>query len=77
MSINLKPREVNVLEKYAEVMTKTEVAEVLRISASTLDTWCSRKPEQLPPFIRLGSAKNSVIRFRKTDVINFINRFEV
>ncbi|WP_366930724.1 helix-turn-helix domain-containing protein [Marinospirillum sp.] len=55
-------------------MTKCEVARVLRISLNTLNTWCSRNPRQLPPFIKLGSAKNSVIRFRKRDVINFIDK---
>ncbi|MBE0507524.1 MAG: helix-turn-helix domain-containing protein [Marinospirillum sp.] len=62
------------LEQYEELMTKCEVARVLRISLNTLNTWCSRNPRQLPPFIKLGSAKNSVIRFRKRDVINFIDK---
>lgn len=56
-----------------ELLTKREVALILRMSPNTLDTLCSRSPEQLPPFFKIGAAKNSVIRFRKQDVIDFIN----
>lgn len=56
-----------------ELLTKREVAAILRMSPSTLDTLCSRSPEQLPPFFKIGAAKNSAIRFKKQDVITFIN----
>lgn len=60
------------LENCSDVMTKKEVAEVLRISLSTLNTWCSRCPNKLPPYFKLGTAKNAVIRFKKEAVIAFI-----
>lgn len=61
------------LENYKDILTKAEVAEILRVSESTVSTWCSRCPGKLPLFFKLGDAANSAIPFSKGDVINFIN----
>lgn len=60
------------LNTFDDVLTKDDLSKVLKIPRSTLDTMCSRKPEHLPNFFKLGNAKNSPIRFLKRDVIHFL-----
>lgn len=61
------------LEQYNDVLTKKDLSQILKLSLSTLDTMCSRNRDQLPTSFKLGDAKNSPIRFLKSDVIDFLN----
>lgn len=62
------------LEQYDDVLTKKDLSQILKLSLSTLDTMCSRNPNQLPTSFKLGNAKNSPIRFLKGDVIDFLTQ---
>lgn len=53
-------------------LTASLLAKYLGISESTIKTLTSRRPEALPPFFKVGNAKNSPIRWRKSDVDNWI-----
>lgn len=53
------------------IMTKEDIAKRYGISLSSVNTLCSRNPEALPRFFKLGNAKNSPVRFRLTDVLAF------
>jgi hypothetical protein len=53
------------------IMTKEDIAKRYGISLSSINTLCSRNPEALPRFFKLGNAKNSPVRFRLTDVLAF------
>lgn len=54
-----------------EILTKEDIAKRYRISLSSVNTLCSRNPEALPKFFKLGNAKNSPVRFRLSDVMAF------
>lgn len=62
------------LDGYPDLMTKRDLAQVLQVSESTISTWCSRHPERLPPVLKLGAARNSLIRFKADDVRKFLNQ---
>jgi len=53
------------------IMTKEDIAKRYGISLSSVNTLCSRNPEALPRFFKLGNAKNSPVRFRLSDVLSF------
>lgn len=53
------------------IMTKEDIAKRYGISLSSVNTLCSRNPEALPRFFKLGNAKNSPVRFRLSDVLAF------
>lgn len=57
-----------------KMLTKNDVAKRYSLARQTVNTLCSRSPESLPPFFKLGNAKNSPIRFRLQDCIAFENR---
>ncbi|NVJ66208.1 MAG: hypothetical protein HWE16_06945 [Gammaproteobacteria bacterium] len=44
------------------------------MSKKAIDVACSRNPSSLPPFFKLGTSKNSPIRFRLKDCIEFENK---
>lgn len=54
-----------------EILTKQDIARRYQISLSSVNTLCSRNPEALPRFFKLGNAKNSPVRFRLSDVQAF------
>lgn len=54
-----------------EILTKREAAEFLRIKTRTLDEWMRLKRV---PFSKLPSG---VVRFRRTQLVEFLARFEV
>lgn len=60
-----------VMEVQNVIMTKEDIAKRYGISLSSVNTLCSRNPEALPRFFKLGNAKNSPVRFRLTDVLAF------
>jgi hypothetical protein len=55
----------NLLDRYPDLMTKEEVAEVLRFKASMVHRIGLRKT-------RIGNGRG-VIRYRKEDVVDYIN----
>jgi hypothetical protein len=54
-----------------EILTKQQLAERQQRSIESINTACSREPESVPPFFKLGKHKNSPIRFRLSDVIEW------
>lgn len=44
------------------------------MSKKAIDVACSRNPSSLPPFFKMGTSKNSPIRFRLRDCIEFENK---
>ena len=52
-----------------EIITKQQLAERQQRSIDSINTACSREPESVPRFFKLGNSKNSPIRFRLSDVI--------
>lgn len=50
------------------------MAERYGMSKKAIDVACSRNPSSLPPFFKLGTSKNSPIRFRLKDCIEFENK---
>ncbi|ELB2782914.1 hypothetical protein [Vibrio alginolyticus] len=51
------------------ILTKQDLAERQKRSVESITTACSRNPSSLPPFFKLGTNRNSPIRFRLSDVI--------
>ena len=61
------------LSKYKKmVISKQEMAEELGISKSTIDLYIS-KNEGIPPYKKLGTAKNSKLVFNILDIAKFLN----
>lgn len=61
------------LNKYKKmVLTKQELGDELGIGRSTLDLYIS-KNEGIPPYKKLGSAKNAKVVFGILDVAKFLN----
>ena len=55
-------------ENMPPLLTAEQVAVILVMSLSTLRKNCSVSPESVPPFLKLGNASNSPVRWRRTDV---------
>jgi len=51
------------------ILTKADLAKRQQRSLESITTACSRNPSSVPPFFKLGTNKNSPIRFRLSDVI--------
>ncbi|MEZ8694362.1 hypothetical protein AB4589_12120 [Vibrio sp. 10N.222.49.A3] len=51
------------------ILTKADLAERQQRSLESITTACSRNPSSVPPFFKLGTNRNSPIRFRLSDVI--------
>jgi len=52
-----------------EILTKADLAKRQKRSLDSITTACSRNPSSIPPYFKLGTNKNSPIRFRLSDVI--------
>jgi len=60
------------VEKYKKaVLTKTELAVELGVGKSTVDQYIA-KNEGIPPYKKLGTAKNSRVVFNLFDVAKFL-----
>ena len=55
-------------ENIPPLLTAEQVAELLAVSVATLKKNCSECPESVPPFLKLGKASNSPVRWRRSDV---------
>ncbi|TKF21952.1 hypothetical protein FCV43_08980 [Vibrio genomosp. F6] len=55
------------------ILTKADLAERQQRSLESITTACSRNPSSVPPFFKLGTNRNSPIRFRLSDVIAWEN----
>ena len=64
----MEERVISIAEQF---LNKGDVANRYDMSRTTIDTLCSRSPESLPPFFKLGNSKNSPIRFRLSDCIEW------
>lgn len=53
------------------ILTKADLAVRQKRSLESITTACSRNPSAVPPFFKLGNNKNSPIRFRLSDVIEW------
>lgn len=53
------------------ILTKADLAKRQQRSLESITTACSRNPSSVPPFFKLGTNKNSPIRFRLSDVIGW------
>lgn len=52
-----------------ELLTKREIASLLKISLNTLNFWiCERKI----PFLKLGTGKNASVRFSRDEVESWL-----
>lgn len=52
-------------------LDKSAYAKRYGLSKKAVDTACSRNPSSLAPFFKMGKSKNSPIRFRLEDCIEF------
>lgn len=59
---------------YPQLLTKIEAAEFLKIRPRTLDSWLKARRV---PFVKLGSARNATVRFKPTDLADFIDACRV
>ncbi len=60
-------------KKYKKLLiTKQEMAEELGIGKSTMDTYVA-KNEGIPPYKKLGKAKNAKVVFNLLDVAKFLD----
>ena len=56
------------------ILTKADLAKRQKRSLESITTACSRNPSSIPPYFKLGTNKNSPIRFRLSDVIAWENK---
>ena len=61
-------------ENIPPLLTAEKVAEILAMPLSTLRKNCSVSPESIPPFLKLGNASNSPVRWRRCDVDAWIQK---
>jgi len=47
------------------LLTKSEAAELLKVSGRTVDNWCYRG---ILPYSKIGISRNAVVRIRRSDV---------
>lgn len=59
-------------ENIPPLLTPEQVAFILAMCLSTFKKNCSVRPDSVPPFLKIGNAPNSPIRFRRTDVEKWI-----
>lgn len=55
-----------------ELLTPRQVALLLKVHPDTLEQWRGRRTG--PHWIKLGDSKQSPIRYRKTDVENYLQQ---
>jgi len=49
----------------AGLLTKSEAAELLKVSGRTIDNWLRRN---ILPYSKIGDSRNAVVRIRRADV---------
>jgi predicted transcriptional regulator len=60
-------------KKYKKILiSKQEMADELGVSKTTMDSYVS-KNEGIPPYKKLGTAKNAKVVFNIVDVAKFLN----
>jgi excisionase family DNA binding protein len=47
------------------LLTKSEAAELLKVSGRTVDNWCARN---ILPYSKIGKSRNAVVRIRRSDL---------
>jgi excisionase family DNA binding protein len=56
------------------LLKKLEAAKLLQISPRTLDLWIKKRRV---PYIKFGTTKGSLVRFKRTDLENMLRRFTI
>ena len=54
----------------SDLMTPEQLSEMLHVTLSTLESW--RAKGSGPPFVRLGKSTRSPIRYRRSEVLAWI-----
>ena len=67
-------RNRNMASHNDEIMTGQEARDFLKISRSTL--WKLTKEERIPAY-RVGVGKNSDLRYKKSDLVNWLEQNRV
>lgn len=49
-----------------DLLTPREVAEILKVSTDTLETWRAKRAG--PTWMKLGDSKRSPVRYRRSDI---------
>ena len=60
------------VEAVDQTLTNVEVAQLLRVSVHTLARW--RCDGTGPPFLKLGGGRTSLIRYRRSEVLAYLER---
>jgi predicted DNA-binding transcriptional regulator AlpA len=55
------------------LLTTSEIAQLLRVSADWVKHWRTRRSQGGPPFLKIGR----LVRYRSGDVLRFLNRHVV
>jgi excisionase family DNA binding protein len=56
------------------LLTKSEAAELLKVSGRTVDNWCYKG---ILPYSKIGQSRNAVVRIRRADVETMLNAHRV
>lgn len=57
------------------LLTPPQVAEILQVTTSTLETWRSKRSG--PAWIKLGEGKRSAIRYRQSEIEKYLKQSTV
>ncbi|WP_066018082.1 helix-turn-helix transcriptional regulator [Endozoicomonas atrinae] len=57
-----------------QLLNVSQLAELLGVKVSTVYTWRSKCPDKLPPHVDIGTDRRSTIRYRYSDVKDFLKR---
>jgi excisionase family DNA binding protein len=56
------------------LLTKSEAAELLKVSGRTVDNWCYKG---LLPYSKIGQSRNAVVRIRRADVETMLSTHRI
>lgn len=59
------------MELQEEILDQQALADLLKSAVTTIKRMVSNQPEQLPPFVNLGTAKRAVPRWKKSTVLEW------
>ena len=56
------------------LLTKSEAAELLKVSGRTVDNWCYKG---ILPYSKIGQSRNAVVRIRRADVETMLSTHRI